>query len=131
MMTKEDYISFWKESSAMDWSSSEDLFITKHYLQSLFFAHLALEKLCKAIWVKYNANDHPPRIHNLVYILKQTEIEINDNQLDALILLNDFQLEGRYPDYKLKIYKMCDEETTQKFLIMANEIKLWLLSNLQ
>ena len=130
-MTKEDYVRYWKETSELDWSSSEDLFKTKHYVQSLFFAHLSLEKLCKAIWVNQNESNHPPRIHNLVYILKETKIEINTERLDFLLLFNDFQLEGRYPDYQQKIYKLCDSDTTKKFLSKANEIRKWLLSNLQ
>ena len=120
-MTKDEYINYWKETSVMDWSSAEDLFKTKHFVQALFFAHLALEKLCKAAWVKHNEPNHPPRIHNLVYILKQTPLTLNETQLDFLLLFNDFQLEGRYPDYQNKIYKSCDEQTTGKFLEQANK----------
>jgi HEPN domain-containing protein len=130
-MTKEEYIAYWTKTSADDWSSSEDLYKTKHYLQSLFFAHLALEKLCKAIWVKYHQANHPPRIHNLVFILKQTEIELTNEQLDFLLTFNDFQLEGRYPDYTQKIYSFCTAEKTIQLLEQANQHKLWLLSKLQ
>ena len=129
-MTKAEHINYWKETALMDWSSSEDLFKTNHYLQALFFAHLSLEKICKAIWILHNETNHPPRIHNLVYLLRQTKIEITNEQLDFLLVFNDFQLEGRYPDYKLKIYKSCDAITTQNLLEKANKIKIWLLNNL-
>lgn len=99
-MTKQEYIQYWIETSERDWSSSEDLYKTGHYVHALFFAHLCLEKLCKAFWVCDNESNHPPKIHNLVYLLKQTTLELNDEQLDFLLVFNDFQLEGRYPDYQ-------------------------------
>lgn len=130
-MTKQEYIEYWKTTSTDDWKCSEDLFLTKHYLQALFFAHLSIEKLCKAIWVKQNENNHPPRIHNLVSILKQTSVEIPEQQLDFLLLFNDFNLEGRYPDYLGRIFKMINQDSTKLFLSQANENKQWLLSKLQ
>jgi HEPN domain-containing protein len=130
-MTKQEYIDYWVSTSEDDWGTVEDLFKTKHYLQTLFFAHLVLEKLCKAIWVKYNESNHPSRVHNLAYLLKQTPIEISDPQMDFLLIFNDFQLEGRYPDYRKKIYKTCDEETTKSYLEQVKEHRIWLLSKLQ
>lgn len=130
-MTKEEYIDYWITGWDEDWSSSEDLFKTRHYLQSLFFAHLSLEKLCKAVWVKHNEMNHPPRTHNLVALLKQTQISVSDAQVDFLLVFNDFQLEGRYPDYNRKIYQSCDDLTTKDYLEKAKEFRLWLLGKLQ
>lgn len=129
-MSKEEYIQYWKETAAEDWSSAEDLLKTNHYLQSLFFAHLTLEKICKAIWVKDNADNYPPRVHNLVYLLKQTQVVLTDEQLDFLLLFNDFQLEGRYPDYQQKIYKSLNEVRAKELLLQADKVRQWLLSNL-
>ena len=130
-MTKQEYIEYWKTTSADDWKCAEDLFQTKHFLQSLFFAHLSIEKLCKAIWVKHNETNHPPRIHNLVSILKQTPVEIAEEQLDFMLLFNDFNLEGRYPDYQGRIFKMINQESSKLFLSQANQNRQWLLSKLQ
>lgn len=115
-MTKQEYIRYWVETSEKDWEAAENLFEKKNYVHSLFFAHLALEKICKAHWVKDNKTDHPPRIHNLVYLLSQTSVKLNNEQLDFLNLFNDFQLEGRYPDYQQKIYKYCNREVTDEQL---------------
>lgn len=129
-MTKQDYIHYWTDTAEKDWSSAEDLFKTKHFIQSLFLAHLSLEKLCKAIWVKNNVTDHPPRIHNLVYLLKQSNLELTNEQLDFFLLFNDFQLEGRYPDYQQKIYQRCNESVTDEWLKKAKYFKTWLHSKL-
>lgn len=130
-MTKRDYINYWLDTCEKDWSSAEDLFKTKHYIQSLFLAHLSLEKLCKAIWVQDNEKDHPPRIHNLVYLLKQTKLELTEEELDFFLVFNDFQLEGRYPDYQQKIYQRCNEPVTKEWLQKAKYFKSWLHSKLQ
>jgi HEPN domain-containing protein len=71
MMTKTEHIEYWIRSSEEDWETVTSLFTTKRYIHSLFFAHLALEKLCKALWVKSNESNIPPKIHNLVRLLQE------------------------------------------------------------
>ena len=79
-MTKADHILYWKETAEDDWLASQDLFATGHYLQCLFLAHLVTAKLCKAHWVHDNADDHPPRIHNLARVLAATTIALTPAQ---------------------------------------------------
>lgn len=97
----------------------------------MFFAHLSIEKLCKALWVLHNEPNHPPRIHNLVYLLSETKIELSDEEKDFFLLFNEFQLEGRYPDYKLKVHQSLNENKTTELLSLANKHRQWLLSKLQ
>jgi len=66
MKTKEEHISFWVEQSEDDWKAVFSLINGKNYLQSLFITHLVIEKLCKALWIKYNTQNVPPRSHNLM-----------------------------------------------------------------
>lgn len=51
MKTKEHHIEHWLAQSNDDWEAAELLFAGKKYLHSLFFAHLSLEKVCKAHWI--------------------------------------------------------------------------------
>ena len=51
MKTKEQHIAHWLAQSNDDWEAAELLFTGKKYLHSLFFAHLSLEKVCKAHWI--------------------------------------------------------------------------------
>ncbi len=69
MLAKLEHIYYWFKSSQDDWKTVETLFTSKRYLHSLFFAHLTVEKLCKAIWVKNNSDNFPPRTHHLVKII--------------------------------------------------------------
>ena len=123
MMTKEQHIDYWINTAEDDWGSVELLFNGKKYLQSLFWAHLVLEKLAKAHWVKTHQDNIPPKIHNIVWILEQSNVDLGEEKMDFLKKFNDFQLEGRYPDYANKIYKICTERFTLNTLEKVKEIK--------
>jgi len=53
-MTKQDYSAYWKTSAAKDWKRVNLLFRHRDYVFALHCAHLVLEKLCKAHWIKDN-----------------------------------------------------------------------------
>jgi len=130
-VTKQDHINYWKDTSFKDWKAVQDLFATKNYVQSLFLAHLTIEKLIKAIWVKDNTDNVPPRTHDLVRLISYTLLRPSEDALEFLESFNDFQLEGRYPDYQLQLYKACDLDFTKPTLDKINDIRQWLISNLQ
>ena len=98
-MNKTEHISYWIDTANDDWKISQKLFKSKDYLYALFFAHLVLEKLCKAHWVKDNKENYPPKIHNLNKLVAQSKLELAEEELIFLADFNKFQLEGRYKDY--------------------------------
>ena len=129
-MIKEEYIAYWVRTANKDWGTVGDLYKTKNYLPALFFSHLVLEKLCKAHWVKDNEGNFPPKIHNLLNIVAKTKLELPAEDKDFLAIMNQFQLEGRYPDYKLELYKKYKSVQTRKILGQVNIIRKCLLKNL-
>jgi HEPN domain-containing protein len=131
MMTKLDHIDYWIKTSEDDWITVESLFQSGRYIHCLYFAHLSTEKICKALWVKYNVENIPPKIHNLVKILSQTKVELEKEQLEYLLEVNRFQLQGRYPDYINNIQKICNLEYTEKNLKKIIEIRICLTKLLQ
>ena len=131
MKTKEEHIYYWMEQSKDDWDAVHILFEGKKYLQSLFFAHLVIEKLCKAAWIKNNEKNIPPKTHNLLFILSQTPFKLSDQQSEFLLTLNRFQLEGRYPEYITKMNSICDEKFTKDIINKTNEQRQWLIEKLQ
>ena len=131
MKTKPEHIKFWIEQADDDWAAVDTLFQGKKYLQALFFAHLVIEKVCKALWIKHNNEKVPPRTHNLIYLLSLTPINLNNERSEFLLSLNRFQLEGRYPDYLTKLHNICNEQFTTSMLETTNDLRLWLLKKLQ
>ncbi len=59
-MNKQDYIQYWKASAEKDWRRVNLLFKNRDFVFALFCAHLTLEKLLKAHWVKDNNENYPP-----------------------------------------------------------------------
>ena len=131
MMTKEEHIRYWVDTAERDWIAAENMYMTKDYMHSLFWAHLVLEKLAKAHWVKNNQDDIPPKIHNIVSLLEQSNVDLGDETMDFLEGFNRFQLSGRYPDYQNNIYTMCTKEYTFEQLEKVKEVRQCLIEMLQ
>ena len=131
MMIKQQHIDYWISTAEDDWGSVELLFNGKKYLQSLFWAHLVLEKLTKALWVKNHVENTPTKTHNLILLLEQSNVDLGEEKMRFLYDYNSFQLSSRYPDYLNEIYKVCTKQFTEIQLNKVKEIKKCLLKMLQ
>jgi len=130
-MTKEQHIDYWIDTAKEDWISAETLLNAKRYVHGLFWAHLVLEKLAKAHWVKNHQDNTPPKVHNIVWLLKEAKVDLGKDRMDFLGNFNDFQLSSRYPDYLNQIYKVCTKEFTFEQFEKVKEIRICLLEMLQ
>jgi HEPN domain-containing protein len=130
MMAKQEHIDYWIFTANKDWEALLNMYQSKDYVQALFFSHLVLEKLCKAHWVKDNDNNTPPKTHNLLVLLENTKLKITEEDTVFFRAMNQFQLEGIYPDYANTIYKTYKAENTKLVLDNVNIKRLWLLENL-
>ena len=126
-MTKQEHIDYWISTSNDDFEVFTLLFNSQRYLHAFFIAHLSVEKLVKAHWVKDNEGNVPPKSHNLLYLVKQTAMTLSVEQIKILNLLNDFQIQGRYPDYKLKIKQILTKEYSETIFPKIIEIRLCLI----
>jgi HEPN domain-containing protein len=131
MMTKEEHIVHWVNTAQYDWTGAESAFETKNYLHCLFWAHLVLEKLAKAHWIRTHEDNIPPKIHNIVWLLEDSNIYLGEDIMKFLEMLNRFQLSARYPDYVNDMYKICTKEFTGEQLEKVREIRTCLLGMLQ
>ena len=130
-MTKDEHIKYWVDTAEYDWTGAEHAFGTKNYVHSLFWAHLVLEKLAKAHWVRTHEENIPPKVHNIVWLLEQSEVDLGEETKLFLNKVNDFQLSGRYPDYTNSIYKRCTKQYTHEQLEKVKEVRTCLLKMLQ
>ena len=60
-----------------------------------------------------------------------TNIKLKQEDIEFLEEFNDFQLQGRYPDYMMKIYKICSFEYSNSILDKVKTIRTCLQENLQ
>jgi len=131
MMTKEQHVEYWVNTAEYDWNGAKGAFDTNNYMHCLFWAHLALEKLAKAHWVRTHEDNIPPKVHNVVWLLEQSDIDLREEMMTFIDEFNKFQLSGRYPDYTNQIYKMCTKEFASEQLEKVKEIRTCLLKMLQ
>jgi HEPN domain-containing protein len=130
-MTKEEHISYWAKQVDEDFDCANVLYQANHFAQSLFWAHLALEKLTKALWVKKNEGNTPPFVHNLLRLITQTNEYFSDEQLQFINEMNTFQIKGRYPDYAESLEKTITKEICEEYLSETKKMILCLQGKLQ
>jgi HEPN domain-containing protein len=98
-MNVEKIKDFWMEEATEALQVAWHLFDKKDYSYALFFGHLAIEKLLKAVYV-VRKGEQAPYIHNLKRLAETADIQSTEAQKDHLIKITAFHLESRYPDKK-------------------------------
>ncbi|MBN1930414.1 MAG: HEPN domain-containing protein, partial [Desulfobacterales bacterium] len=119
-MKIEEHILYWVESAEHDFETAESLFASGKYDWGLFIGHLVLEKILKALYVRDNQNQLPPKIHNLIKPAEHTDIELDTEMKIFLDEVNDFNLEVRYPEYRHEFYKNCTKDFAESYFFIRN-----------
>ena len=121
-MGKDEHIKYWLQSALRDWDVTRDLVKSRRYMYALFFAHLVIEKLLKAHWVKEHKDNIPPRLDNLSALYDKLKFELPSDLKDELTIITSWNIEARYQDYKDRFYKICTKDYTEKKLKIVEEI---------
>jgi HEPN domain-containing protein len=79
MINIEKQIEYWRNSSASDFGTARVLLENGKYNEGLFFCHLAVEKILKALFVKHTG-ELAPKIHKLQYIAEKSNTELSEKQ---------------------------------------------------
>lgn len=97
MVNIEKQIQYWGTGAVEDWQVAVELVEMGRTRHGLFFAHLALEKLLKAL-VCRATQDLAPRLHALLRLSEYAGIDFSEAQRVFLARFDRYQIEGRYPD---------------------------------
>ena len=100
------------------------------YSYALFFGHLAIEKVLKALYAA-RCHDHAPPIHNLVRLAKAAGIELDESRADSLVTITAFNVEARYPDMKRSFRQMSTAEYAGRQMENVKGIFTWLRSQIR
>lgn len=120
------HVQHWRGQALESWSDAEYLISGHRYSLGLFAAHLALEKILKAL-VYQNTQNTPPRIHNLMRLAELASVSLDGEQSLILGEMNQFQIEGRYLDMVMPPIKQTD---AQWYMARANQVFEWLMTQL-
>lgn len=90
------------------------LYRTKRYADCLFFGHLSLEKILKALVVQH-VHDDAPFTHNLPLLADRASLDVSKEEYRLLAHMTEFNMRGRYPDMKLNFYKLATKDYTDEY----------------
>lgn len=122
-------ISYWQNEATRSWEIAIILFEKKKYPESLFFGHLTLEKILKALVVQ-NTKKQPDFIHALPKLAQQTGLLLDKKQKEEFAIITSFNQAGRYDIEKNNFRKNCTLEYTKKQLKKIENYYLWLKKEL-
>jgi AbiV family abortive infection protein len=113
----------WVASADEDWQTAEILLNKKRFVPALFFVHLSLEKLIKALIIKQNIA--VPLSHDLEYLYSKIA-DVPEKYELWLREITGFNVEARYDIDKLKLYKKATANYTIGWFDNAKKVKQWL-----
>jgi HEPN domain-containing protein len=119
--------SYWQASAEEDWPVVRHLVDSGAYHYALFFGHLYLEKLLKALAVTATG-EHAPRTHNLLYLAELAGLSLSEERREALLRITAYSVETRYPHDLAGTRHRYTREHTEKELGTIEEIGEWLKS---
>lgn len=79
--------------------------------------------MLKALFVK-NFNVTPPYKHDLYLLVEKLNIPFTEEILNDLKIVNEFNIQARYPDYKNDFYKKCTKEFVE--LTRIEKLRKWI-----
>jgi HEPN domain-containing protein len=126
MVDISEQINYWKAGAQEDWEAAQQLLAGGKVRHSLFFAHLALEKLLKAHICRYK-QEIAPQSHNLVRLAQLTGLKLEEDRLDILAEMNEFNIEGRYP---LNYVQPPTIQEAFEYMRKAEKVYQWLIRQL-
>ena len=118
-------VNYWERGAKHDWETAQSLRKSSRNDACLFFCHLVLEKYLKSMVVE-KTKQHTSCTHNLVELAQKANLNLNEEQLERLAEINEFNLSCRYPDYKYNFYKKCTKKFTDKYFDITKKLYTWL-----
>lgn len=110
-----ELVDYWIKTSEHSFKTMESLFRSRRYADSLFYGHIVLEKILKAL-VVLNTSKQAKYTHNLLVLAKDANLLLSDKERKLLVAVDNFNIRSRYPDVKFAFYKTSTRDYTEKNL---------------
>lgn len=120
----------WFKQADYDLDTAEEMFKTKRYIYAVFMCHLSIEKALKGLY-RQNLYDIPPKVHNLIYLIKKIDLPVPDNLKEFIIELNRVSIPTRYPEELVVLLKEYSKQRVTDILEKSKEALKWLKERLK
>ncbi|MEA3356578.1 MAG: HEPN domain-containing protein [Candidatus Bipolaricaulota bacterium] len=126
----EKEIKNWLESAEYDLETAGSMLQIGRYLYTVFLCHLTVEKALKAK-IHEATGRTPPKTHDLIGLLKLSELVPPGGLLDFLGKLNNASVATRYPEDFLETVRVYTEEVAEEYLRRSGEVVRWITRQLK
>ena len=126
---KNTVMAYWRTEAEEALTVAQHLIDMEDFSYALFFGHLAVEKLLKALYAQ-ERNDHAPPTHNLQRLALACGLPLDEARTEVLLAIAEFNLEARYPDLKRTFRVRCTRDYAQAQMARIEETLAWLRSRL-
>jgi HEPN domain-containing protein len=118
----------WLDSAVYDIETAKYMLSSGRFIYVIFFCHLAIEKLLKAL-VSEITDEPAPRSHDLIYLAKRADIQLEPGQYEFVSKLNNASVPTRYPSDMQKILSEYTKQVASSYLKQTEEVTKWLKSH--
>ena len=127
-----DKVEYWLELCDDNLITAKWLLKGERLLDMAYFCNQITEKALKAV-VASVTNEVPPKIHDLGKLAMKSGVfdSLSDEQRLFLADLEKFQIEARYPSYKIKLAKTLSLSKCQQMLRETEEFLCWIKQRLR
>ena len=112
-------------SAAYDLQTAEAMLGSGRHIYVVFMCHIAIEKMLKAVAAQVT-KAVPPKTHNLIYLLKLGNVQLDQDMLDFIARLNNASLVTRYPEDFSQLVTAYPADVAVQYLEKTREVIAWL-----
>ena len=123
------HVQNWLDSARYDLGTAEHMHETGRYIYTVFFCHLAIEKVLKAR-IQHVSGELPPRTHSLRHLVERGGLALPDDLLEFVSMLSDVSVPTRYPDDFAKLIEAYDRPVATRYLRQTREAFEWISGSL-
>ena len=129
-MNVSEVVQYWLDSAEDDLPVVDHLIASGDYHYALFFAHLYIEKLLKALVVEATG-EHAPRTHNLLILAQRADLLLSDQKRQQLVRITAYNLETRYPEDRTALRERYSRSFAEREIDTVREVGSWLKSKIK
>jgi HEPN domain-containing protein len=115
----------WIALAEYDLETARHMLQTGRYLYVVFMCHLTLEKVLKA-HVTEVTQSVPAKSHDLIYLVKKSELNLPPSYLDFVGLINNASIPTRYPEDLQRAISEYPKPVARDYLQRTEEVVQWL-----
>ncbi len=115
-------------SSEYDLTTAGHMYKTGRYVYVVFMCHMSMEKMLKAI-VAETTDKVPPKTHNLLYLIKLADINLQQDLFDFVAKINNASVVTRYPEDFNNLIESYPEKIVKEYLEHTDRVLQWLKQN--